>query len=200
MPETHRSGIGETNTNSPFRSTPCSLWGPRIGTSCPRTPRLSWLNTPCWAAAGALAAIMIRGKNRTSPIALPLARMERDAPRILLAKVPLPSTTELNQGQPSGRNSKLTCRASELLNPAVGETKSSWGTAAGGRPSWEGYGRMGRLFRRFVATSVCVLMLGALALSPPAWAAGKTVTIWWNQGFYPAEDQAMKDTVAEWEK
>jgi multiple sugar transport system substrate-binding protein len=59
---------------------------------------------------------------------------------------------------------------------------------------------MGGLFRRCVATSLCLLILGAFALSPPAWGAGKTVTIWWNQGFYPAEDQAMKDTVAEWEK
>ena len=42
----------------------------------------------------------------------------------------------------------------------------------------------------------------AMAFTPPipAHAAGKTVVIWWNQGFYQAEDQAMKDSVAAWEK
>ena len=42
----------------------------------------------------------------------------------------------------------------------------------------------------------------AMAFTPPipAHAAGKTVVIWWNQGFYQAEDQAMKDAVAAWEK
>src|SRR5579875_1827591 len=31
-------------------------------------------------------------------------------------------------------------------------------------------------------------------------AADKTLTVWWNQGFYPAEDQAFRDMVATWEK
>ena len=31
-------------------------------------------------------------------------------------------------------------------------------------------------------------------------AADKTLTVWWNQGFYPAEDQAFHDMVAAWEK
>ncbi len=31
-------------------------------------------------------------------------------------------------------------------------------------------------------------------------AADKTLTVWWNQGFYPAEDQAFHDMVATWEK
>ncbi len=31
-------------------------------------------------------------------------------------------------------------------------------------------------------------------------ADSKTLTVWWNQGFYPAEDQAFRDMVAVWEK
>ena len=53
---------------------------------------------------------------------------------------------------------------------------------------------------RGLAAAVFVLCAGALASPSPAAAAGQTVTIWWNQGFYPAEDQAMKDVVAAWEK
>jgi len=45
------------------------------------------------------------------------------------------------------------------------------------------------------------LAMGALSALPrPADAAGQTVVVWWNQGFYQAEDQAMKDAVAAWEK
>lgn len=43
----------------------------------------------------------------------------------------------------------------------------------------------------------CALLVAA---SGAAQAAGQTVTVWWNQGFYPAEDQAMRDMVAAWEK
>ncbi len=50
---------------------------------------------------------------------------------------------------------------------------------------------------RSLAFSACVAGLGALA--QPA-AAGQTITAWWNQGYYPAEDQALRDTVAAWEK
>ena len=31
-------------------------------------------------------------------------------------------------------------------------------------------------------------------------AQDKTLTVWWNQGFYPAEDQAFHDMVTDWEK
>ena len=31
--------------------------------------------------------------------------------------------------------------------------------------------------------------LGAAVLPKPGRAAGQTVAIWWNQGFYPAEDR-----------
>lgn len=38
------------------------------------------------------------------------------------------------------------------------------------------------------------------ALGRPAVARGQTVTIWWNQGFYPAEDEAFRTLIAAWEK
>ena len=31
-------------------------------------------------------------------------------------------------------------------------------------------------------------------------ADSKTLTVWWNQGFYPEEDQAFRDMVSVWEK
>jgi multiple sugar transport system substrate-binding protein len=40
----------------------------------------------------------------------------------------------------------------------------------------------------------------AAPFATTAWADGKTITVWWNQGFYPSEDQAMRETVAAWEK
>lgn len=43
------------------------------------------------------------------------------------------------------------------------------------------------------------LMAGS-ALNRPALAAGETLTVWWNQGFYPAEDQAFRRLIADWEK
>src|SRR6478735_1994587 len=41
---------------------------------------------------------------------------------------------------------------------------------------------------------------GALMLPGAGRAAGQTITVWWNQGFYPAEDAAMRATVAAYEK
>ena len=38
------------------------------------------------------------------------------------------------------------------------------------------------------------------ALSRPALATGQTVRVWWNQGFYPAEDEAFRTLIAAWEK
>jgi multiple sugar transport system substrate-binding protein len=53
---------------------------------------------------------------------------------------------------------------------------------------------------RPLAVAACLVGAGLLGQPAPAVAAGQTVTVWWNQGFYPAEDQAMKDVVAAWEK
>ncbi len=43
-------------------------------------------------------------------------------------------------------------------------------------------------------------LLTASALKRPALAAGTTLTVWWNQGFYPAEDAAFHSLIAAWEK
>jgi multiple sugar transport system substrate-binding protein len=40
----------------------------------------------------------------------------------------------------------------------------------------------------------------AATLSRPAVASGKTIEVWWNQGFYAAEDAAFQALVAAWEK
>lgn len=43
-------------------------------------------------------------------------------------------------------------------------------------------------------------LAAASALSRPALAGGQTVTVWWNQGFYPAEDAAFRNLIDAWEK
>ncbi|MBV8915471.1 MAG: carbohydrate ABC transporter substrate-binding protein [Acetobacteraceae bacterium] len=53
---------------------------------------------------------------------------------------------------------------------------------------------------RRAVTAAFALGLGALVLPSVAQAAGQTITIWWNQGFYPAEDEALRKTVADYEK
>jgi len=40
----------------------------------------------------------------------------------------------------------------------------------------------------------------AAALTPRRGKAAGTITVWWTQGFYQAEDQALKDVVANYEK
>src|SRR5271154_2582765 len=65
----------------------------------------------------------------------------------------------------------------------------SGGTSEMKSPSW-----------RPLAVAACLVGTAFLGQPMPANAAGQTVTVWWNQGFYPAEDQAMKDVVAAWEK
>ena len=44
------------------------------------------------------------------------------------------------------------------------------------------------------------LGLGAALAPEPARADGQTITVWWNQGFYPTEDQALRTTIAAYEK
>jgi len=55
-------------------------------------------------------------------------------------------------------------------------------------------------FWRNLLTATLLSGAAALVHPVPAMAAGKKIVVWWNQGFYPAEDQALKDTVAAWEK
>ena len=58
---------------------------------------------------------------------------------------------------------------------------------------------MQRIVRRnFLKASVA--LAAASSLVRPAIARGQTLTVWWNQGFYPAEDAAFHNLVAAWEK
>lgn len=54
--------------------------------------------------------------------------------------------------------------------------------------------------RRRTLLQGSVAVLAASGLARPAVAKGQTVTVWWNQGFYPAEDAAFKSVIAAWEK
>lgn len=48
---------------------------------------------------------------------------------------------------------------------------------------------------------IWIVLAAAIAVWPlAARAAGQTITVWWNQGFYQAEDEAFRQTVADWEK
>ncbi len=58
---------------------------------------------------------------------------------------------------------------------------------------------MGKLHRRGLAALFGITAL-AWAIPHSTEAAGQTIVVWWNQGFYQAEDQAMKEAVAAWEK
>ncbi|MBV9782566.1 MAG: carbohydrate ABC transporter substrate-binding protein [Acidisphaera sp.] len=53
---------------------------------------------------------------------------------------------------------------------------------------------------RGLAATLCLVAFGIAGSPRATLAAGDTVTLWWNQGFYPAEDQAFRDVVAAWEK
>jgi multiple sugar transport system substrate-binding protein len=43
-------------------------------------------------------------------------------------------------------------------------------------------------------------LAAVVSLARPAVARGQTLTVWWNQGFYPAEDAAFRTLIAAWEK
>lgn len=47
---------------------------------------------------------------------------------------------------------------------------------------------------------LAAVALGLGALVAPARANADTITVWWNQGFYPAEDAALRTTIANYEK
>jgi len=60
---------------------------------------------------------------------------------------------------------------------------------------------MGYVSRRAVMGGSVGLAAGSMLVRPNiARAAGKTLTVWWNQGFYEAEDAAFHSLVAAWEK
>lgn len=55
--------------------------------------------------------------------------------------------------------------------------------------------------RRTLLTGMAAATAAGLARPNVARAAdAKTLTIWWNQGFYPAEDQAFRALITAWEK
>jgi len=58
---------------------------------------------------------------------------------------------------------------------------------------------MGDVVRRDLLKAAAGLA-AVSTLSRPALARGQTITVWWNQGFYPAEDEAFRTLVAAWEK
>jgi len=59
-----------------------------------------------------------------------------------------------------------------------------------------------RKYMRLVATALLLPCLGLLLLAPVAMAqdGGKTLTVWWNKGYYPAEDAAVKHFIKKWEE
>ncbi|MGH7153884.1 MAG: ABC transporter substrate-binding protein [Acetobacteraceae bacterium] len=60
---------------------------------------------------------------------------------------------------------------------------------------------MGKFGRRRLLGGTAGLAASTMLARPYlARAADKTLAVWWNQGFYPAEDQAFRDMVATWEK
>ncbi len=60
---------------------------------------------------------------------------------------------------------------------------------------------VGHLSRReLLGASAAIAAGGALARPYVAKAAGTTISIWWNQGFYAAEDAAFRDLISQWEK
>ncbi len=59
---------------------------------------------------------------------------------------------------------------------------------------------MAVLGRRALVAGSAGLAAAALGRPYVARAADKTLTVWWNQGFYAAEDQAFRNLVAAWEK
>ena len=59
---------------------------------------------------------------------------------------------------------------------------------------------MSRKRTGWAVVSSLVMSLGATVVPTAASAAGQTITVWWNQGFYPTEDQALRTTIAAYEK
>lgn len=53
--------------------------------------------------------------------------------------------------------------------------------------------------RRAVLAALALGLSSAMSAGS-ALAAGHTITVWWNQGFYPTEDQALRNVIAAYEK
>jgi multiple sugar transport system substrate-binding protein len=56
-------------------------------------------------------------------------------------------------------------------------------------------------FRHFTLSRLLLPWLCLLMVAPMASAqGGQTLTVWWNKGYYPAEDAAIKGIVGQWEQ
>lgn len=55
---------------------------------------------------------------------------------------------------------------------------------------------------RFAAAVLLLPCVSLLVLAPAAVAqdGGQTLTVWWNKGYYPAEDASVKQFVKQWEQ
>ena len=49
------------------------------------------------------------------------------------------------------------------------------------------------------AVSMAVAAAGLFAVTAPAFAQQKTITVWWGKGFYRSEDDALLDTIKKFE-
>ncbi|TPQ39546.1 ABC transporter substrate-binding protein [Bradyrhizobium guangdongense] len=49
------------------------------------------------------------------------------------------------------------------------------------------------------AVSLAVAAVGLFAVTAPAFAQQKTITIWWGKGFYKSEDEALAETIKKFE-
>src|SRR6185437_9840576 len=54
-------------------------------------------------------------------------------------------------------------------------------------------------FKAFRALSCAVAAVGLFAVTAPAFAQQKTITVWWGKGFYKSEDDALLDTIKKFE-
>src|SRR3546814_13620819 len=54
---------------------------------------------------------------------------------------------------------------------------------------------VGFALRKLLLPCLCVSMLAPIAAQ-----GAETLTVWWNKGYYPAEDAAIKDIVRKWEE
>src|SRR3546814_6743789 len=54
---------------------------------------------------------------------------------------------------------------------------------------------VGFALRKLLLPCLCVSMLAPMAAQ-----GAETLTVWWNKGYYPAEDAAIKDIVRKWEE
>ena len=60
-------------------------------------------------------------------------------------------------------------------------------------------GKFAGKFAGISALSAAIAALGLVYATAPAFAQGKTITVWWGKGFYKSEDDALLDTIKKFE-